>query len=82
EEIIKYGDAALAASFYAQWLSSGGGAPTYTQCVGYRTPLFLGGEDEIGNLEIADVDVYWHIMTQLIEKTRSLPPGTNVYIGR
>ncbi|MHA6912633.1 T6SS immunity protein Tdi1 domain-containing protein [Ralstonia pseudosolanacearum] len=83
DELINYGDAALAGDFYLQWLNSGGGHPSYAQCVGYRRPLFLGGTDSIDNLELTDLDVYWTISAQLISKLRGLPPGTRVdVIGR
>ncbi|UVW28435.1 DUF1851 domain-containing protein [Massilia sp. H6] len=75
-ELIQYREAALAESFYREWLENGGAAPTITQCIGYRTPLFLGGSDTLGNLELSDMDVYWTISAQLIQKTRSLPIGT------
>jgi len=44
--------------------------------MGYRKPLFLGGSDEVENLEVSDLDVYWHIMGQIIRKTKGLPQGT------
>ncbi|QOK96664.1 DUF1851 domain-containing protein [Ralstonia pseudosolanacearum] len=78
DELINYGDAALAGDFYLQWLNSGGDHPSYAQCVGYRRPLFLGGTDSIDNLELTDLDVYWTISAQLISKLRGLPPGTRV----
>lgn len=78
EELIEYRDAALASDFHQRWLSSGGDAPQYGQCVGYKKPLFLGGVDEISNLELSDIDVYWHIMGQLIMKAKGLPPGTPI----
>ena len=78
--LMEFGEAALAISFYDKWAASGGAKPTYTQCVGYRKPLFLGGSDEVENLEISDLDVYWHIMGQLIRKTRGLPEGTVVRV--
>jgi len=78
EELLDYGEAALAISFYQKWLAQGGGAPAYDQCVGYRKPLFLGGADEVENLVISDLDVYWHLAGQLIQQTRGLPPGTVV----
>ena len=37
-------------------------------CVGYKIPLFLGGNDEISNLEITDMEIYWGICGQLITK--------------
>lgn len=81
DELIEFGDAALAIDFHQRWLASGGTEPAYTQCVGYRKPLFLGGADEIENLELSDLDVYWHIMGQLIVKTRGAPQGTPVRIN-
>jgi hypothetical protein len=33
-------------------------------------PLFLGGEDNIDNLELTDMEVYWYIIAQLISKTK------------
>ncbi|WP_042550074.1 hypothetical protein, partial [Ralstonia solanacearum] len=55
DELINYGDAALAGDFYLQWLNSGGDHPSYAQCVGYKRPLFLGGADTIDNLELTDL---------------------------
>ncbi len=68
EELVEYRDAALASAFHQKWLSLGESAPHYHQCVGYRRPLFLGGSDELGNLEVSDIDVYWHLFGQLIAK--------------
>lgn len=80
DELIEFGEAALGISFYEKWRASGGDAPAYDQCIGYQRPLFLGGVDEIENLEISDLDVYWHITGQLIQQTRGLPPGTRVRV--
>jgi hypothetical protein len=79
-ELMQSGEAALAISFYEKWVAAEGAKPEYRQCVGYRKPLFLGGRDEIDNLEVSDIDVYWHIMGQLIRKTRGLPEGTRVRV--
>lgn len=67
EEVIDHGDAALAARFFRSWASA---HPECTplprdQCVGYKVPLFLGGTDDLENLEVTDLDVYWAICTQL-----------------
>jgi len=70
EELIEYGDAALAIDFHKRWSANGGKAPQYGQCIGYKKPLFLGGADELGNLEMSDIDVYWHLLGQLILKPR------------
>lgn len=77
-ELIEYCEEALAKSFFQSWLDAGGGSPMPTQCVGYRKPLFLGGTDTVPNLELTDLDVYWHISVQLLQETRGLPVGTTI----
>lgn len=39
----------------------------YGRCAGYVIPLFLGGADDITNLEDSDMEVYWNIMTQILK---------------
>jgi hypothetical protein len=80
-ELIEHADAALAIDFHQRWLANGGTEPAYAQCVGYRKPLFLGGADELENLELSDLDVYWHLLGQLIVKTKGLPQGTPVRLS-
>lgn len=77
-ELVIHADAAVAYSFYRKWLTAGGQKPSYDQCVGYKKPLYLGGEDEVTNLAISDFDVYWTISAQLLAKVRGLPPGTSI----
>ena len=81
EEIIKYSDAALASNFHRRWLEIGGRAPEYSQCVGYKKPLFLGGIDDVDNLVLSDIDVYWHLCLELLVKIRDLPDGTPISIS-
>lgn len=33
-----------------------GAEPAYDQCIGYKKPLFLGGEDDISNQELSDLE--------------------------
>ncbi|MFS8099489.1 DUF1851 domain-containing protein [Lentzea alba] len=47
-------------------------------CVGYRRPLFLGGEDSVENLEVIDVQVYWSVHAQVWHQVKDLPPGTPI----
>jgi hypothetical protein len=79
--LIESGEAALSIDFYKKWKASGGSAPLYDQCIGYQKPLFLSGIDDVANLEVSDIDVYWRMMGQLIEQTRGLPPGTPVQVS-
>lgn len=72
EELIEFNDAALATEFHNSWLSHGGTAPSYRQCIGYLQPLFLSGKDKITNLAVNDMNVYWEITSQLILKVRGM----------
>ncbi|CAB3835548.1 hypothetical protein LMG26686_01170 [Achromobacter mucicolens] len=76
--LLNRSEAALAESFYKMWIGNGGPAPRVDQCIGYKRPLFLGGEDELSNLEVADLDVYWNLASQLIQRVRNLPVGTPI----
>lgn len=75
DELVDYADSALAVDFYRDWLAGGGRAPAMDECVGYRTPLFLGGVDETTNLELCDVDLYWTLCAQILAQARGLPAG-------
>ncbi|WP_431278627.1 T6SS immunity protein Tdi1 domain-containing protein [Leifsonia poae] len=50
----------------------------FDECVGYEVPLFLGGGDEIDNLQVADMEVYWTLTGQLRVATHDLRPGRSV----
>jgi hypothetical protein len=78
EELVDHANAALAVEFYSEWMNSGGSAPAFSECVGYRTPLFLGGADDVSNLEVLDMSVYLHLMSELRQGTRELPPGAQI----
>lgn len=80
EELVDYKDAALASDFFAAWAGSyPANLPLAADhCVGYRVPLFLGGQDVVDNLEVIDVDVYWSLSGQLRHGTANMPPGTSI----
>lgn len=81
-ELIEYREEALAASFFKKWTSLGGETPEYLECIGYKKPLFLGGEDTVENLERSDMDVYWTVSAQLIGNARGLADGTRISSAR
>ena len=76
--LVEEPDATAAYSFFQKWLAAGGTAPGYEQCVGYKKLLFLGGVDEVSNLELSDFEVYWSVCGQLLSQVRNLPPGTRI----
>ena len=77
-ELVDYGDDALAAPFWGQWRSHSPTDLRFTDCVGYKVPLFLKGADVLANLEVIDLSVYVEICGQLRNKVRTLPPGQSI----
>tara|TARA_R110002124_G_scaffold172634_1_gene340254 strand:+ start:549 stop:1172 length:624 start_codon:yes stop_codon:yes gene_type:complete len=68
----------LAENFYGEWLRSGGKRPSSNECVGHKVPLFLNGDDDLSNLELTNLEVYWTVAAQLLIQIRSLPDGTAI----
>jgi hypothetical protein len=68
EELIEYPDAALAMDFFKEWKIENDKPLDHNKCIRYKVPLFLGGEDEISNLDIFDMEIYWGILAQLIKQ--------------
>lgn len=51
----------------------------YHQCLGFKTPLFLNGKEEVSNYEVCDLEVYWDIEYQLYQQVKNFPEGTRVH---
>lgn len=63
EEIADYSEDSLASGFFEEWYGSEAGCDIpHDKCVGYKVPLFLNGSDDLSNLEMSDMEVYWKIM--------------------
>ena len=77
-ELVNHVDAALSVPFWNRWKQKNPKPLAYSECVGYKVPLFLGGTDDVSNLEIIDLSVYVHICGQLRNKTLSLPAGQTI----
>lgn len=78
EEIPDYHDACLASEFFNDWMRINNTTLDQQECAGYKVLLFLSGADIVENLEKSDMEVYWSICAQLINKTRHLPEGTKI----
>jgi len=76
DELVHHSEEALALSFFDRWLAAGGERPRSNECIGYKKPLFLGGDDDLPNLELVDLDVYWHIFGQALAAVKGKPSGT------
>lgn len=53
----------------------------FDHCIGFVKPLFLGGKDEVANLEDSDMEVYWELSYQIYCKSKKLPPGTLINLS-
>jgi hypothetical protein len=78
DELIEFADAALAREAFGSWRQLDNRPLSPTECVSYRVPLFLGGKDEIENMERSDLSVYWDLSGQLIRQADALPEGTPI----
>ena len=67
-EMLEYPDECLAEGYFNEWLQHSGKTVEYGRCAGYKVPLFLGGEDDVDNLEDSDMDAYWSILAQMIQQ--------------
>lgn len=57
----------LVSDLFEYWYKANDHKPlAYKDCVSYKVPLFLGGKDELDNLDICDMEVYWEILMPLI----------------
>lgn len=50
----------------------------YSDCVGYKVPIFLGGDDAADNLELTEMVPHWKLVSQLASQVRELPEGTDI----
>ena len=66
-ELVEYHEDSLASRFFESWQKENVGCVLErTDCVGYKVPLFLNGNDTLDNLEVSNMEVYWEIMMPLI----------------
>ncbi|HZY36969.1 MAG TPA: T6SS immunity protein Tdi1 domain-containing protein [Mucilaginibacter sp.] len=78
EQLKDFKDGQLEFSKFKKFMSDSPDNLSFEKCAGFKLPLFLGGKDEIANLEVIDMEVYWGLSYQMYMKTRGLPPGTKV----
>jgi hypothetical protein len=50
----------------------------YNQCIGFKTPLFLNGKEEVSNYEVCDLEVYWDLQYQLYQQVKNLQDGIRI----
>jgi hypothetical protein len=68
----------LAEALFKDWRKKTKGTVGPDQCVGYKVPLFLGGEEKLKNFELQDLEVYLHLCAKMWKKVEDLPDGTPI----
>lgn len=66
EEIPQYANDALSIDSFNEWTSLNPPV-AFDDCVGVIEPIFLGGEDEMANMQVISVVEYWDTITNLIK---------------
>ena len=77
DELPENPERSLHVTQYGEWVASHGPVDP-GECVGYKVPLFLGGDDSPDNMEVIDMDVYWTMTGQLWRAYLGLPEGTKI----
>lgn len=77
-ELVDYPNDIFELDLFNEWSFLTKSKIFYHQCVGYKLPLFLNSENDIENLEITDMEVYWHLFGTLLKQFRKLPPGFKI----
>ena len=78
QELVDEPESALAQSYFREWLVVENRPLQPNECVGYKVPLYLGGKDEMENMEVTDLEVYWTLSGQMLEQIKDLPAGTSI----
>ena len=76
EALIEFPDTLLSLGLYTAWRAHGGLPPAHSKCVGWRLPLFLGGEEEASNLVAHDAESYWRDLAEQLARVRTGGAGT------
>jgi hypothetical protein len=71
-------DDPLVADVFDRFLARYGRPLEPDRCVGYRVPLFIGGENRGENVAVEPLSVYWTLGAQLLAAVSDLPAGTRV----
>lgn len=68
EEIPSCFDEILDKEKFDIWLDNGDSIINKDDCIGYITPIFMGGEHEFANLDLVKIEEYWDITTKHIKE--------------
>lgn len=65
QEFVDYPNESLSKNLYDEYLQRFKSIVSRDQCVGYKISPFLGGKDNLDNMEVTDLEVYWSICSDI-----------------
>lgn len=83
----EFKESAFDAGLYNQWKRTNTSRRLLTrrqqdlgplQCVGFMQPLFLGGDIDVQNMKLQDLDVHLTLTAQIWVQVRDLPKGAQI----
>lgn len=77
-EAVEYPDDTLGRAGFQEWKASNPTAIQHSECVGYEVSPFLGGEDDMENMEVSDLSVYWHLCGEIRSQIEDLDDGDEI----
>lgn len=77
-ELVECGNEALSSFVFGEWSATQSTPLRFDECVAYRIPLVLSGEEVLENRERFNMEVYWSFCTQIHEQIKDLEPGTPI----
>lgn len=75
DELVNYSKEALEKDTFKKWFDLNQIRIPVDKCVGFKVPLFLGGQDVVDNYELVDMEVFWDLSSQFYYSTNNLPEG-------
>jgi hypothetical protein len=76
EIVLEYTDAILGSDLFEEWRAEGHPPPRSGWCAGCRVQIFLGGADDVSNLELMEAEAFWNRSGRL--RASGAPPADSM----
>jgi hypothetical protein len=74
--VMDHTDAILGSDLFEEWRAEGHQPPGAGWCAGCRVQIFLGGADDVSNLELMEAEDYWSRSGRL--RSNGAPPAGSI----
>jgi Domain of unknown function (DUF1851) len=76
-EVIEHCENNLDSTLFFDWLDNNSPL-NFEKCLSYKIPLFLGGEKDLSNIELSNMELYWDLFGQILKQVKILPSGSKI----